>query len=123
MTHRNQLRKGTYIPYIEHPFAVRMILSQLGSSEEVIAAGLLHETLGDGGVTEQALASEFGAEIAAIVVGCSEPDKTLALRERKQHTMDSLRPAPWPVKAVVAADKLDNLRVKRAEFSRVADVP
>ncbi len=117
--HRNQLRKGTDLPYIVHPFAVGMTLSQFGFSEEVIAAGLLHDTLEDGGVTEQGLASEFGTEIAAIVVGCSEPDKSLPWRERKQHTIDSMHSAAWPVKAVVAADKLDNLRAMAADFAQI----
>jgi HD domain len=119
--HRNQLRKGTDLPYIVHPFAVGMILSQFRFSEPVIAAGLLHDTLEDTGVTELALAAEFGAEIATIVAGCSEPDKSLPWRERKQHTVDAMRSAPWPVKAVAAADKLDNLRAMAADFARIGD--
>jgi hypothetical protein len=119
--HRNQLRKGTDLPYIVHPFAVGMILSQFRFSEPVIAAGLLHDTLEDTGVTEQALAGEFGAEIATIVAACSEPDKSLPWRERKQHTIDSLITAPWQVKAVVAADKLDNLRAMSADYTQVGD--
>jgi hypothetical protein len=119
--HHNQLRKGTDLPYIVHPFAVGMILSQFRFSEQVIAAGLLHDTLEDTGVTEQALAGEFGAEIATIVAACSEPDKSLPWRERKQHTIDSLITAPWQVKAVVAADKLDNLRAMSADYTQVGD--
>ncbi len=119
--HHNQVRKGTDLPYIVHPFAVGLLLSQLRFPETVIAAGLLHDTLEDCGVTEAALASEFGPEIAALVVGASEPDKSLSWQERKQHTIASLRTATWPVKAVVAADKLDNLRSMAADFARIGD--
>ncbi len=45
--HRNQTRKGTDIPYITHPFAVGMYLQKANCSEEVIAAGILHDTLED----------------------------------------------------------------------------
>jgi (p)ppGpp synthase/HD superfamily hydrolase len=45
--HREQKRKGTEIPYISHPFAVGMILQQAGCEEEVVAAGILHDTLED----------------------------------------------------------------------------
>ncbi len=118
---RNQLRKGTDLPYIVHPFAVGLILSQFRFSQLVIAAGLLHDTLEDTGVTEPALAGEFGDEIAAIVAACSEPDKSLPWRERKQHTIDSLITAPWQVKSVVAADKLDNLRAMADDFAQIGD--
>ena len=43
--HEGQYRKGTDIPYISHPFAVAMILKHYRYSDEVIAAGLLHDTL------------------------------------------------------------------------------
>jgi len=67
------------------------------------------------------LENEFGAEIAALVNACSEPDKSLPWRERKQHTIDALAAAAWQVKAVVAADKLDNLHAMSADFSLVGD--
>ncbi len=119
--HRTQLRKGTDMPYIVHPFAVGLLLSQRGFGDAVVAAGFLHDTLEDGDVTEQTLSHEFGAEIAAIVVGASEPDKSLPWRDRKQHTIDDLATAAWPVRVVVAADKLDNLRAMAADFDRIGD--
>ena len=45
--HRDQTRKGTKIPYISHPYAVGMILLKAGCNEEVVAAGILHDTLED----------------------------------------------------------------------------
>lgn len=45
--HKSQCRKGTDIPYISNPYAVGMILMKEGCSEEVILAGLLHDTIED----------------------------------------------------------------------------
>jgi (p)ppGpp synthase/HD superfamily hydrolase len=43
--HQNQFRKGTDIPYITHPLAVGIILAKAGCSDDVIAAGILHDTV------------------------------------------------------------------------------
>lgn len=121
--HRTKARKGTEppIPYIVHPVGVAMILQHHGFPDTVIAAGLLHDTMEDAGVTAEALEREFGKGIRDIVCACSEPDKSLPWRERKQHTIDVLRTAPESVRAVAAADKLDNLRSMRADFAVVGD--
>jgi (p)ppGpp synthase/HD superfamily hydrolase len=42
--HKNQFRKGTKIPYVTHPLAVGIILAKAGFPDEVIAAGILHDT-------------------------------------------------------------------------------
>jgi len=39
--HDGQVRKGTSLPYISHPYAVGMYLQKANCSEEVIAAGIL----------------------------------------------------------------------------------
>ena len=49
--HDGQFRKGTDIPYITHPFAVGILLLKSGCSEEVVMAGLLHDTLEDTSLT------------------------------------------------------------------------
>lgn len=76
--HRNQLRKGTEIPYISHPFGVGMILLEAKCNEEVIIAGLLHDTLEDTETTEDDIHSRFGSEVLRLVQGASEPDKHLS---------------------------------------------
>ena len=45
--HRDQFRKGTDIPYITHPLTVGIMLAKAGCSDEVIAAGILHDTVED----------------------------------------------------------------------------
>lgn len=109
--HRLQVRKGSDIPYIVHPLGVMLILLEAGERDpHLLAAALLHDTVEDAGVTLADLTRHFGAEVAAIVEGCSEPDKNAAWEARKQHTVAHLRRAPRPVLLVAAADKLHNLR-------------
>jgi hypothetical protein len=108
--HQGQMRKGTNIPYISHPYAVGMILQKAGCSEEVVAAGILHDTLEDTDTTERNLLERFGPVVLEIVKGCSEPDKGASWEERKQHTLDELKHAKLPIRQTACADKLHNIR-------------
>lgn len=109
--HDQQKRKGTKIPYIVHPFAVAVTLARAGCPEEVIAAGILHDTLEDTKLTAKDIERDFGPAVAAIVKGASEPDhKNAPWKERKAHTIKYLREeAPLEVRLVAAADKLHNI--------------
>lgn len=119
--HQNQLRKGTDIPYISHSFGVGMLLQANGYSAEVVAAGILHDTLEDTALTEAELLGEFGAEITRIVVGCSEADKTLSWEERKGHKIAFIKHASPEIKAVTCADKLHNLLTTAEALQQAGD--
>ncbi|WP_248928635.1 HD domain-containing protein [Paenibacillus hamazuiensis] len=119
--HEKQRRKGTDIPYISHPFAVGMLLVEAGCSEEVVAAGLLHDTLEDTEVTEEELEAHFGPRVLEIVRGCSEPDKSAPWEERKRHTLEFLQTAPLAVRQVACADKLHNLRTIRRDLEQMGE--
>jgi (p)ppGpp synthase/HD superfamily hydrolase len=47
IVHRDQLRKGTRIPYLMHPVHVALMLAGHGFGEDVVAAALLHDALED----------------------------------------------------------------------------
>jgi len=117
--HRNQLRKGTDIPYLVHPVGVMLLLAQAGETDpEILAAAPLHDTLEDAGVSVVTLAQQFGARVAGIVEGCSEPDHDgAAWEDRKRHTVAYLRTAPRDIQLVAAADKLHNLRAMLADYA------
>jgi (p)ppGpp synthase/HD superfamily hydrolase len=108
--HEGQYRKNTTIPYIAHPAAVGFILQKAGYSEELVAAGILHDTVEDTELTLEDIEREFGTKVAKIVEGCSEPDKSLSWEERKEHTIQYLRTAPEEIRVVACADKLHNVR-------------
>jgi (p)ppGpp synthase/HD superfamily hydrolase len=107
--HLGHTRKSDDVPYIAHPVAVAMILQQMGCGPEIVAAGLLHDTVEDTGVTLEQLRQGFGERIAEIVAGCTEPDKGNSWEKRKSHTIAHLRTAELAVKLVAAADKYHNL--------------
>ena len=119
--HAGQLRKGTDIPYISHPLAVAMILSQHGCSEDEIIAGILHDTLEDTEITFEQISEQFGPEVARLVTSCSEPDGELSWEERKQNTIEKLKIAPDDVRRVSCADKLHNIRSIAEDYSQIGD--
>jgi (p)ppGpp synthase/HD superfamily hydrolase len=119
--HQGQYRKNTDIPYITHPVAVGMVLLRNGYSEEIVAAGILHDTVEDTPLTLEEINSEFGAKIADMVEGSSEPDKSLTWKERKEHTIEFLKTATEDIRAVVCADKLHNIRSIIRDYELVGE--
>jgi (p)ppGpp synthase/HD superfamily hydrolase len=117
--HQRQFRKATDVPYIVHPVGVMLILQQTGETDpELLAAGVLHDTIEDAGVSADALAARFGPRVAEIVVGCTEPDHATAAWEiRKEHTIAYLRTAPREIQLVAAADKLHNIWSMAADYA------
>ncbi len=101
LVHRGAVRKGTSRPYILHPVAVARILEQHGYHEDLVVAGLLHDTVEDAkyesegfqrdmcalagggmpcpaGLAEfrtaylQFLEAEFGGNVLQLVLGVTE---------------------------------------------------
>jgi len=123
VAHGDQKRKGTNIPYITHPFMVAMILSQAGYSENVIVAGVLHDTIEDTDLTLDYISNRFNTRIADIVEGCSEEQHgTLPWKARKQHTIEYLKTASCEVRAVACADKLHNVRSMVADYQEQGEL-
>lgn len=119
--HGEQMRKGTDFPYIEHPLHVGILLSKVGMRDEVVIAGILHDTLEDTDTTEDDLRSEFGEEILRMIKSESEPDRTLPWNERKNHTVEHLRGAPGDVRMIALCDKLSNIMDIEADLETNGD--
>lgn len=121
IAHEGQYRKGTETPYISHPYAVGMILMSYRCSEEVIVAGILHDTIEDTATSLTDIQTEFGDEIAVLVAGASEPDKSVSWEDRKAHTIDFIKTAPLHMRHVICADKLHNARSILLDYRVVGD--
>jgi len=115
--HCKQFRKGNpTLPYISHLFAVACIVSEYTDDEDVIIAGLLHDSLEDvEGYTYEQLESDFGRRVADIVKDVSEcktandsTDKKLTWEERKQKYIEHLQTAGADSLIVCGADKIHN---------------
>lgn len=108
--HEGQVRKGTEIPYIVHPIEVGDIVATITDDEEIICAGILHDTIEDcKEVTHECLTSLFSSRIADLVLSESE-DKSKSWMERKAHTISYLKTCERAVKIIGLADKLSNMR-------------
>lgn len=118
--HKNQFRKGTApYPYITHLFAVACILADYTEDEDIIIAGMLHDTLEDTDYTATELEIDFGPRVREIVEGVSErmtPDDVRDWQERKDSYLALMERTGEESLMVVAADTLHNLRSVIEEY-------
>ncbi|MDO8512647.1 MAG: HD domain-containing protein [bacterium] len=111
--HTGQARKGKpLVPYITHPLGVALILARVGASEDVITAGILHDTVEDSGgkITLDDIALEFGEAVAELVGHVTEPDHdTLPWAERKEAARAHVLSMPKEALLLKSADFLHNI--------------
>ena len=114
--HRDQVKKGTSIPYISHLMAVSALVIEHGGTEVQAAAGLLHDLIEDTDLKDEFLISALvGSDVTAIIVSCSDTREypKPPWRERKEKYLKHLRemiaePEVNPAILVALADKVHN---------------
>lgn len=118
--HRDQVRKGTRIPYVGHLLEAAAIVLQAGAGEDVAIAALLHDAIEDqrersGGAA--GIERRFGRKVAEIVVACSDSDPAgreerdaANWRSRKEHYLAVLPTKSGDALLVSLADKIANAR-------------
>lgn len=115
--HKGQIRKSDKEkPMIIHPINVANILETYNYDDNVVAAGYLHDVLEDTKYKEEDLLRKFNKDIVSLVLGATEPDKSLSWEERKRHTINTIKNLDLRHKAVVCADKISNLEDIRIIF-------
>lgn len=62
-------------PYFTHPAATAKILAGIGMDAPTIAAGLLHDAIEDGKMSEEEMRNEFGEEVLFLVEGVTKLGK------------------------------------------------
>jgi GTP pyrophosphokinase len=102
-------------PYLNHCLRTALNLAELKLPAEMITAGILHDVLEDGNVSEEELKNEFGEEINFLVKGVTKissyryKEKNLVqaenLRKLILATIKDVR-----VAIIKLADRLDNMR-------------
>ena len=108
--HKGQKRKSDLDkPMIIHPINVANILKEYDFDDNVVAAGYLHDVVEDTKYEEKDIIKKFGEDIASLVMGASEPDKSLSWEDRKQHTINLVKNLDLRHKAIICADKISNL--------------
>ncbi len=87
--HRGQTRKSGE-DYLIHPIAVAKLLADLRMDIDTIATGLLHDTMEDCLTTREAVASEFGVDVADMVDGVTKIGK-LQFRTQQEAQAENFR--------------------------------
>ncbi|GAA0625783.1 GTP pyrophosphokinase [Sporichthya brevicatena] len=113
--HRGQLRRSGD-PYITHPLSVATILAELGMEPPTLCAALLHDTVEDTDYTLEAVAADFGSEIASLVDGVTKLDKVHygdAAQAETVRKMVIAMARDIRVLVIKLADRLHNMRTLR----------
>lgn len=110
--HDGQLRKGSATPYIAHILGVASLVLEDGGSETEAIAALLHDAAedGEGQKTLDQIEEQFGADIAEIVLECSDTlvKPKPAWQERKEAHIEKLKTGRPESIQVKLADKVHN---------------
>jgi len=114
VAHGNQKRKLDYDQYVAHPLEVGMLLAKYQQPDDIICAGILHDTLEDTTLTYKMLQQDFGTDIANLVNAVTEQDKSLSWHERKTRYITQINtyqshPLFENILLIVCVDKLTNL--------------
>jgi (p)ppGpp synthase/HD superfamily hydrolase len=110
-------------PYIDHPVAVAERLAELDSSDEVLAAALLHDVVEDSDLEVDDIRTECGEEVAAIVAAMTDDESIDSYEARKGEHRGRIEVADIAAKAIYGSDKLTNVEMLRDAYaSRGEDV-
>ena len=114
--HDGMRRRKSDAPYILHPMEVGAIVGTMTDSQEVIAAGVLHDVVEDAGISIEEIGEKFGARVMELVASETEnkreelpPEATW--RIRKEESLEKLRATnDIEVLMLWIGDKLSNIR-------------
>ncbi len=123
--HRDDLRKGTDVPYLTHLLGVASLVLEDGGDETQGMAALLHDAAEDHPTPQgprgriEDIRSRFGAEIASLVAFCTDHFEVVAppTEVRKDRYVAHLREATDLAGLRISlADKLHNARSIRHDL-------
>ena len=113
--HEGQARVVDGAPFIAHPIEVGTLLYEVGATDDVIAAGVLHDTLEKTNATAYEIRSRFGRRVGQIVCAVSHDPGIAGYSRRKAALRDQVASAGEDALSVFAADKLSKVRELRLD--------
>lgn len=116
--HSGQVRDLDGIPFVTHPLEVACLLHEAGYSDEVVAAGVLHDVLEDTTAERAELDARFGTAVTWLVTAVSDDPSIEDAAERKAALRRQVAEAGDRAAAIFAADKVSKARELRARVSR-----
>jgi (p)ppGpp synthase/HD superfamily hydrolase len=121
--HSGMQRKGrSGEPYINHLAEVASLLAQAteGRDAELVAAGWLHDTIEDTGLTHDQLVAQFGNRVASLVSEVTD-DMSLPKDERRRRQIEEAPKKSPAAKLIKIADKISNIRARIVDDPSAAD--
>ncbi|PPD83013.1 hypothetical protein GOBAR_DD20057 [Gossypium barbadense] len=116
--HRGQMR-ASGDPYLQHCVETAVLLASIGANSDVVAAGLLHDTVDDSCLSYEYICRTFGAAVADLVEGVSKlsqlsklaRENNTASRTAEADRMHTMFLAMADARAVLIklADRLHNM--------------
>jgi (p)ppGpp synthase/HD superfamily hydrolase len=116
--HAGQTRDLDDAPFVTHPVEVACLLHEEGYSDEVVAAGVLHDVLEDTDAEPEELLSRFGHGVAELVAAVSDDPSIQDPAERKAALRRQVAEAGECAAVIFAADKVSKARELRVRMSR-----
>lgn len=119
--HKGQYRKGSSIPYVTHVVAVAELLARYYPAEQdLVIAGLLHDTVEDTGASFELLETTFGSDVTHLVRAVTKPtdeevpeehrtDKVTVWKYKRSAMLEHLGTGDRNILRLKAADALANL--------------
>jgi (p)ppGpp synthase/HD superfamily hydrolase len=111
--HAGQTRDIDSIPFVTHPVEVACLLHEAGYTDEVVAAGVLHDVIEDTDAQAEELAGRFGERVAALVASVSDDPSIEEDAKRKAALRDQVAAAGEEAGVIFAADKVSKARELR----------
>jgi (p)ppGpp synthase/HD superfamily hydrolase len=121
--HAGQTRGVDDIPFVTHPVEVACLLHEAGYSDQVVAAGVLHDVLEDTDAEPADLEKRFGREVAELVAAVSDDPSIEDAPARKAALRKQVAEAGEHAAVVFAADKVSKARELRVRVSRGGHEP
>jgi (p)ppGpp synthase/HD superfamily hydrolase len=112
--HHGQRRQSDGAPFIAHPVEVASLLFAAGARDDVVAAGVLHDTLEKTAARPAELSRRFGEHVARLVSAVSEDESIRSYARRKAALRKTVAEAGPEALTVFAADKLSKARELRS---------
>jgi (p)ppGpp synthase/HD superfamily hydrolase len=123
--HRDQIRKGSGIPYIAHLLSVSSRVLSAGGTEVQAIGGLLHDAAEDqgGAATLEVIRKRFGPDVAQIVADCTDSwtEPKPEWRPRKEAYLSALPTKSATSLLVSLADKVDNAEAIVNDYRQIGD--
>ena len=116
--HAGQTRDIGDLPFVTHPVEVACLLHEAGYSDEVVAAGVLHDVLEDTDADRRELETRFGRRVADLVEAVTDDPSIEDRAERKAALRRKVADAGECAAVVFAADKVSKARELRFRVSR-----